>query len=115
MSARGGGSSHAEVTESEQSLSAILFVNDLSCPCTREECRDAQKILQTLKEDSSNRVHFESIDYELQHEKAKPLMEKFGVIDVPVLVVFDGDRILWKCKDFSDENAVRARFEESIR
>jgi hypothetical protein len=114
VSARGGGSSDARVTESEQSLSAILFVNELSCPCTREQCHIAEGIVETLKEDFSWGVRFETIDYELQNEKAKPLMQKYSTIDIPFLLVLDGERFLWKCNDFSDEKAVRARFEELV-
>jgi glutaredoxin len=102
--------------ESVRGVSAILFVNELSCPCTREQCRVAEAIVQTLKEDFSNRVRFETIDYELQHEKAKPLMEKYDAIMVPVLVILDqGGNVVWRCEDFSDESAIRSRLEELIR
>ena len=100
--------------ETERNLSALLFVNELSCPCTREQCHIAEGIVQTLKEDFSWGVRFETIDYELQNEKAKPLMQKYSTIDIPFLLVLDGERLLWNCNDFSDENEVRARFEELV-
>ena len=114
VSAARSGFHQASEKESEAGLSAILFVNEMSCPCTREQCRVAEGIVQTLKEDFSNRVRFEKIDYELEYEKAKPLMEKYDAIMIPNLVVLEGDRLLWKCEDFSDEIAVRSRFEELL-
>ncbi|RJP75657.1 MAG: hypothetical protein C4532_00065 [Candidatus Abyssobacteria bacterium SURF_17] len=114
VSAMETNSNHGRENESEAGLSAILFVNELSCPCTREQCRVAEGIVQTLKENFSNRVRFDKIDYELENEKAKPLLQKYEAIMIPVLVLLEGDRVLWKCEDFSDENAVRSRFKEIV-
>ncbi|RJP17383.1 MAG: hypothetical protein C4520_16590 [Candidatus Abyssobacteria bacterium SURF_5] len=109
-----GSSPQTGENESDLALSAILFVNEMSCPCTREQCRVAEGIVQALKADFSSRMRFKTIDYELENETAKPLMEKYDAIMLPVLVVLEGDRLVWLCEDFSDENAVRAKIEELV-
>ncbi len=92
-------------------VSAILFVNSLSCDCTREQCEIAETVVEEIENQYAGAVTFETIDYELQYEKAKPLLDKFNAFMIPVLVVLDGNgHVLWKCTDFTEPDNISAQF-----
>lgn len=96
-------------------VSAILFVNSLSCECTREQCEIAETVMEEMEKQYAGAVAFETIDYELQYEKAKPLLDKFNAFMIPVLVVLDEDGlVLWKCMDFTEPANIRAQFEKLL-
>ncbi|UCD56309.1 MAG: thioredoxin family protein [Candidatus Hydrogenedentota bacterium] len=94
-------------------LSAILFVNSLSCKCTLERCKSAEAIMEGIKKEYKDIVTFETIDYELQHEKARALIDRFKVFMIPTLVLLDSEkRVVWRCMDFSKEEPIRSKFKK---
>ena len=103
--------------EIKPDLSAILFLNSKSCPCTREQCRIAEGVMEKIQKEYAGDVAFERVDYELQYEKAKPLLDKYDVFAfmIPVLVVLDGKHsVVWRCTDFSEPELIDTRFKELV-
>jgi hypothetical protein len=73
--------------------------------------------METIQKEYAGDVAFETIDYELQYERAKPLLDKYDVFAfmIPVLVVVDGEsRVVWRCADFSEPELIDARFKELV-
>ncbi|MBI4830669.1 MAG: hypothetical protein HY801_03770 [Candidatus Lindowbacteria bacterium] len=75
-------------------LSAILLVNSVSCQCTREQCAVAEKIVKRLRADYGDVISFETIDYEPQLEKAKPIIERYEAYMIASLLVLDKEKRL---------------------
>ena len=101
--------------EAEPQISAILFVNSKSCPCTREQCRIAEGVMKEILKECAGDVAFETVDYELQYERARPLLDKYdtSAFMIPVLVVLDSEHnVLWRCTDFSEPGRVAAQFQK---
>ena len=103
--------------EAKPQISAILFVNSKSCPCTREQCRIAEGVMKEIRKECAGDVAFETVDYELQYERAKPLLDKYDVFAfmIPVLVVLDGENsVVWRCTDFSEPERIAGKFEKLL-
>jgi hypothetical protein len=94
-------------------LSAILFVNSKSCPCTLERCRTAETIVDGIKEGYSDMVTCETVDWELQHERAVALVKQFRVFIIPTLIVLDKEKqVVWRCQDFSKKEQIYSKIKQ---
>lgn len=97
-------------------ISAILLVNFLSCPCTKEHCQVAEEVLLEAKRRYGDLLTYETVDWELEHEKAAPLREEYDVLFLPTLIVLDeAENVIWRCDNFYEEEEVYSKFEQLIR
>ena len=71
--------------------------------------------MMEVKRRHGSLLTYETVDWELEHEKASPLRERYDILFLPTLIVLDeGENVIWRCDDFHEEEKVYSKFEQLL-
>jgi hypothetical protein len=71
--------------------------------------------MMEAKRRHGNLLTFETVDWELEHEKASPLRERYDILFLPTLIVLnEAENVIWQCDNFYEEEQVYSKFEQLL-